>query len=147
MSIGQKYSFVLSIFLFLFCLRVLGQNLVASFGVTFLPPMDRWQSGLLPYPILLISQFLIILLFFKIYADLARGAGYFSHPNRGLSRFLLIFGAVYFGAMIVRYVIRMSLYPNERWVGGCIPIFFHFVLATFLIVLGTYHSKTSQVEL
>jgi len=41
--------------------------------------------------------------------------------------------------MIIRYVIRMCLYPHDRWTGGSIPIFFHWVLASFLLVLGTYH--------
>lgn len=41
--------------------------------------------------------------------------------------------------MILRYVIRMSLYPDERWMGGSIPIFFHWILASFLLLVGQYH--------
>ena len=41
--------------------------------------------------------------------------------------------------MVIRYVLRMSLYPPERWIGGAIPIVFHWVLAAFILVLGAYH--------
>ena len=52
---------------------------------------------------------------------------------------LLGLGSVYVLAMIVRYVIRMSLYPDQRWFGGCLPIFFHLILAGFLIIWGISH--------
>src|SRR5947209_16609795 len=65
----------------LFCLRVLGQILVALFSVSFLPPMEEWFSGVISYPPLLASQFLIILLFGKICLDYTRGRGYFTQPR------------------------------------------------------------------
>lgn len=43
----------------LFCLRVLGQVLVEFGDVQFLPPSKEWASGLIPYPLLLVSQVLI----------------------------------------------------------------------------------------
>src|SRR5437870_1623254 len=61
----------------LFCLRVGGQMLVAFAGVTWLPPMEEWFSGLIPYPWLLASQFVIIALFAWIALDMSRGRGYF----------------------------------------------------------------------
>ena len=37
--------------------------------------------------------------------------------------------------MVLRYVLTMSLFPERRWLGsGTIPIVFHFVLATYLLV-------------
>ena len=44
----------------LFAARVLGQALVAFLDVPLLPPMSAWYSGLLPYPILLPTQLLIL---------------------------------------------------------------------------------------
>lgn len=41
----RRHAPLLWILLFLFCLRVLGQILVAFAGVTFLPPMEDWFSG------------------------------------------------------------------------------------------------------
>src|SRR3989449_8511904 len=54
----SMYATVLWFLLFLFCLRVAGQALVAAFAVPFLPPMQQWYSGVMPYPILLPVQIL-----------------------------------------------------------------------------------------
>ena len=140
----RRYLTVLAVLLLLFCLRVLGQALVAFFHVSFLPPMEAWFSGVLPYPWLLSSQILIIVLYGKVCWDFVRGYGYFITPRPSLGAGLVKWGGIYFVAMIVRYALRMALYPQERWVGGCIPIFFHWVLATFLIVLGTYHLSAAK---
>jgi hypothetical protein len=51
---------VLWILFSLFVGRVVGQLAVALDAAPFLPPMDEWQSGLLPYPLLLTSQLLLI---------------------------------------------------------------------------------------
>ena len=143
-TLQWHYFCVLIALLFLFCLRVLGQILVAFFRVSFLPPMEEWFSGLLPYPELLTAQILIIVLYGKICLDFARGLGFFVTPRRRLGTGLLIFGSLYLGVMILRYVMRMSLYPHERWAGGCIPIFFHWVLSSFILVLGSYHWRTTR---
>src|SRR5207245_3474468 len=52
---------------------------------------------------------------------------------------LLIFGGVYLLVMVIRSVVRMALCPHERWTGGSIPIFFHWVLAMYVLVLGIHH--------
>ncbi|WP_058186912.1 CocE/NonD family hydrolase [Terracidiphilus gabretensis] len=143
-ALKRRYLWVLATLLFLFCLRVLGQFLVAFLHVSFLPPMEEWMSGLVPYPELLTAQILIIALYGKVCLDFFREHGFFAVPRRLLGTGLLIFGSLYFGVMVIRYTIRMSLYPHERWVGGCIPIFFHWVLSSFILVLGTYHWRTTQ---
>lgn len=135
----HRYAPCLWFLLVLFCLRVGGQMLVAFSDVSWLPPMEEWYSGLIPYPWLLPAQFLIILVFGKVYIDFTRGAGFFVVPRRRLGSGLLIFGSIYFAAMVIRYVIRISLHPNERWLGGTIPIIFHCVLATFILLVGHYH--------
>ncbi len=134
-----RYAAWLWLLLGLFCLRVGGQLLVALVPVSFLPPMEEWYSGLLPYGPLLVAQILIILLYGKVCLDFTRGRGYFVVPQRRLGIGLLVFGSLYLAAMIIRYVIRMSLYPDERWTGGSIPIFFHWILASFVLLVGQYH--------
>jgi hypothetical protein len=141
---AQKIAPWLWLLLVAFCGRVLGQMLVAFWNVRFLPPMEEWHSGLMPYPILLAAQFAIIVLLAKVAFDFTRGAGYFATPNRRLGKGLLWFGWIYLGAMILRYVIRMSLYPEERWFGGTIPIFFHYVLASFVLLVAYYHRKAAR---
>ena len=125
--------------LFAFCLRVLGQMLVAIVGVSWLPPMESWYSGLMPYPYLWPSQFLIIALYSKVCLDFTRGEGFFVRSRPVFGRGVLVFGYLYLASMIVRYIIRMSLYPEARWFGGVISIFFHWALAGFIIAFGQYH--------
>jgi hypothetical protein len=40
----------------------------------------------------------------------------------------------------------MYIYPEERWTGGCIPIFFHWVLATFVLAWGNFNKVSEQLE-
>ena len=115
-------SRILWILLALFCCRVLGQVLVEFFGVRFLPPSEEWFSGLIPYPRLLATQIAIILLFVKICSDLTTRQGWFHQPRNWFGKILLVFGSLYLLIMVVRYGVRMSLYPGERWTGGSIPI-------------------------
>ncbi|HKE61249.1 MAG TPA: hypothetical protein VKB33_02185, partial [Nitrospira sp.] len=63
----------------------------------------------------------------------------FVTSRAAFGRGVLVFGYVYLAAMIFRYIISMSLHPEARWFGGTIPIFFHWVLATFIITFGQYH--------
>ena len=56
-----------------------------------------------------------------------------------MARGVLYFGCVYFAGMILRYVLPMIFRPETRWLGGTIPIFFHLVLATFLVLVGLWH--------
>jgi putative CocE/NonD family hydrolase len=136
-----RYASALWALLGLFVLRVVAQLAIALGFGSFLPPWEEWFSGTLAYPPLLASQIAIILALGKIATDLTRGRGFWAIPRRRLGSALLAFGTLYAGVMVVRYAIRMSLYPPERWWGGSIPIFFHWVLASFLLVLGAYHVR------
>src|SRR5438034_7035855 len=134
------HASVLWFLLFLFCLRVAGQALVATFAVPFLPPMQQWYSGVMPYWILLPVQILIIVLLAKVATDFTRRRGFFVVPRRTMGRFLEWFSCLYWGGMAVRYVASMALRAERRWFGGTIPIFFHCVLTTFDFLVGRYHS-------
>ena len=116
----------------LFALRVLGQILVVAGVAPFLPPMADWQSGLLPYPLLLASQVVILVLFGTICVQIASGRGYFVQPHRWLATPLWIFGWIYAGAMVIRYALLRT---------DIIPVVFHIVLASFLIVLARRHRR------
>jgi hypothetical protein len=141
-----RLALALCALLSLFVLRVIGQLLVTLGWGGFLPPVTAWQSGLLPYPLLLASQLVIIIVFAKVCADLARGAGFFARARRSAGVRLLVFGALYFAAMIARYIITMSLYPERRWTGGLIPVVFHLVLATFILLVGRDYYVRSRAR-
>jgi len=123
----------------LFCLRVAGQALVAAGVAGFLPPMQAWYSGLIPYPLLLQVQLVLIWLLGKICKNFVQGSGWLVEPDRRLGKGLLIFGIIYGLVMSARYAICMVLMPEQRWLGGTIPVFFHLVLASFVCLLGRYH--------
>jgi hypothetical protein len=121
----------------LFLLRVVGQVVVEFFDVTFLPPSPEWYSGLLPYPLLLPVQLLILLGMAQINSAVTRRRGFFATPHPRLGRFLLIVSILYAAVMLARYFISGQMHPERRfWPRGSIPIVFHFVLAGYLYVLS-----------
>ena len=61
-----KHGPLLALITFLFACRVLGQSLVAFVGVHWLPAMEQWFSGVIPYPPLLIIQLLLLMLMIRI---------------------------------------------------------------------------------
>jgi hypothetical protein len=128
----------------LFVLRVIGQMLVAFLGVSFLPPMAEWYSGLMSYPTLLPVQWVIIVLLSAICIDVTRGRGVFARPNRRVGTFLAWFSSIYFASMVARYAITMTVHQERRWLHDTIPIWFHMVLASYLFILSRYHSVTSK---
>lgn len=123
----------------LFACRVVGQALVAFVGVSWLPAMEQWFSEVIPYPPLLIIQLLMLILMIRITGEIWRGTGSFAIVRPHWSDFLIKFSATYAGLMVLRYLLTMILHPELRWFGHTIPIFFHFVLAGFIFVLGHYH--------
>jgi hypothetical protein len=118
--------------LVLFTLRVIGQALVALFDVSWLPAMDRWYSGVVPYGFLLPSQILIVALMIKICLDFTRARGYFYEPKRFFARPWLVFGYLYLAAMLLRAILIWD---------RPIPIVFHWVLAAFILVVGESHRR------
>jgi hypothetical protein len=134
------YSFFLTLFTVLLLARVIGQLVVVLFAPRWLPPMEQWQSGILPYPVLLASQIVVLTFMVLISADFVRGSGFFvqAHPLGG--QFSVWFGGVYFAGMVARYIIRMKRHLDQRWLGGTIPIVFHSFVAAFLFTWGKYQS-------
>jgi hypothetical protein len=138
-------TFLLWLFTVLLVLRVVGQLVVVLQAPRWLPPMEQWQSGLLPYPLLLLGQIVVLTLMVWISIDFWREAGPFIEPRRpGVGRAIVWFSYVYFGGMVLRYIIRMRRRPDQRWFGGTIPIIFHSFVAAFLFTFGRYHSILSQ---
>jgi hypothetical protein len=130
----RRYSVVMSVLVALFFLRVAGQLLVTDGGVSFLSPIEQWQSGLLPYPLLVVAQGAILVLLLVITSSTWRGRGVVTVRRPRLGRLLAWFSYAYGAAMIVRYGITIAIHPEWRWSGHTIPIAFHGVLATYLFL-------------
>jgi hypothetical protein len=143
---GLFYGRILGLLTLLFFLRVLGQILVVFLPVIWLPAAQHWESGLIPYPILLAIQIVMLIAMLKICSDILRGQGLFAELRPSSSRFLIGFSALYAAAMILRYVLTMAFQPDMRWWGDTIPIFFHFVLAAFIFVFGSYNSPQRRTR-
>lgn len=121
----------------LFLARVLGQMAVALGGVPWLPPMPEWYSGLLPYPVLLPTQWLILAVMAWLNVNASRRAGWCTVPRPRLARGLWAFAGLYAAAMAVRYLVSGELHPERRWwPPGSIPIVFHLVLAAYLATVA-----------
>ena len=121
----RAYAFLLGVLSLAFAARVLGQLLVAVFGVGFLPPMEAWYSGLIPYPVLLFTQLVILAAQLEISRELWVGAGTVSLPRPVLGRAIAWVSLVYFLTMVARYLITSVMLPEAGRFGDTIPIVFH----------------------
>ena len=138
------YSVFLWAFTVLLIARVAGQLIVATSAPRWLPPMEQWQSGLLPYPVLVAGQAVVLTLMIWISIDFARGTGFWLAPHPALGRAALWWSYLYFAAMVVRYVRRMARRPDQRWLGGTIPIVFHSFVAAFQWTFATFHASARR---
>jgi len=135
-----RHGRILALLTLLFSLRVLGQALVEFLSVDWLPATEAWASGLIPYPLLLAIQLVMLIGMVKIVSDVWRQSGFFLTAP-AWSRFLICCSAVYAGSMALRYLGTMIFRPEMRWLGATIPIFFHFVLAAFLYTWGKFLAR------
>jgi hypothetical protein len=135
---SKSYGYVLLVLLLVFCARVLAQLIQALFPVRFLPPFEAWQSGALPYPILVFSQVLIAMVCLRVVWGVFSGTGVASAKK---GRLLMALGWIYLIVMSVRLVVGLTLAPDHFWFGATLPTVFHLVLASFLLVCGAFHSE------
>jgi hypothetical protein len=135
----QLAAWFLWLFSALFLLRVVGQLYVRLRRPAWLPPTEEWN--LTPYRLLLPAQIAILGLMAWLDVAFSLGEGGPVDPRPWLGEALLAFSYVYAGVMALRYIARMARRPGERWFGGTIPIVFHFVLASYIYVLGSYHAS------
>ena len=99
--------------------------------------MDDWN--LVAYRLLLPAQLAILAAMTWIDASFSASSGPAVDRSEAFGWALVVFSALYAGAMVIRYVVRMARRPDARWFGGTIPIVFHLVLATYVYALGSFH--------
>ena len=133
------YATVMVVLLVLFLARVLGQVLAATVAPTWLPPMARWYSGLMPYRYLLPTQILFLVVMTAMTLGVARESAPLGVSAPAAGRWVVWASYVYAFGMVVRAV-RYAVTPPERR-GVLIPIVFHFVLAGFLFTYGRYLAR------
>jgi hypothetical protein len=131
------YKTALWILLGLFVFRVVSQFTLQFIKIDHFPTFEQWHSNTLNYKLLLFFQIVIILMFLRICIKVSNQT---LKSNKNWANFLKVFGLIYFTGMVFRYFMSMYMYPDMRWTGNLIPIIFHLVLASFLVVLGKYHT-------
>jgi hypothetical protein len=125
----------------LFLLRVIGQVEVWLLAPAWLPPMEAWYSGLLPYPLLLPAQ-ILLLMAMAVLAHVHSSSRYRAAAPPGRAAAVLRSVAMlYFGVMVLRLVVTLRSHGDEFYLHGGIPIAFHWVLALFLLVLARKESR------
>ena len=139
---NKPYSILLWVILGLFLLRVSGQLIQFFFSFSFIPAFEEFHSGTMSYALLFLFQVIIISFYLRTCLRMSKDI---IVVNRIKGKRLLTLGCMYASVMIIRYILRMIMFPTERWFGGCIPIFFHIVLASFFIVNGVYHIRRDKV--
>ena len=125
--ISHPYGWLLLGLLLLFFLRVAAQP---NSPVTSLPPFETWQSGAVPYPLLVSLQLIILVACGRVVWSFLSGPVVPSGKN---GRLLLVLGWVYFVAMGIRLLIGLTVAPNHFWFGAIVPTLFHLVLASSVL--------------
>ena len=125
----------MAVLLVLFLCRVVGQILAATTAPSWLPPMARWSSGLMPYVYLLPTQIVLLVVMTAMTIGVDRRSPPFGTISSGAGVRIVWGSYVYALGMVVRSI-RYALATPERR-GVLIPIVFHFVLAGFLFAYGS----------
>lgn len=120
----------------LFAARVLGQIQTVLLQPHWLPDMDAWYSGLLPYPLLLPIQIGILMLMAVVAWNPRVRGGQFAQSSPRAAGALRIFALLYFAVMAVRLAVNINVNRTDFWSEGAIPVAFHWVLALFILVSG-----------
>ena len=134
MDDAARYATVMAVLLALFLARVLGQIFAATLAPSWLPPMRRWYSGLMPYRYLLPTQIVFLVIMTAMTVSVAHEVAPLGTEAPAVGAWVIWASYVYALGMVVRSV-RYARTPPERR-GVLIPIVFHFVLAAFLFTYG-----------
>ena len=120
----------------LFAARVIGQLQTVLLAPDWLPTMEAWFSGLLPYHLLLPAQIGILMLMAVVAWNPRMRGGEFAGANPRAAEALRIFALLYFVVMAVRLAVNINTHRADFWSEGAIPVAFHWVLALFVLVAG-----------
>jgi hypothetical protein len=115
-----------------FVARVIGQVEVVLLSPSWLPPFRAWESGLIPYSVLLPVQIILTAGMAIVAADHWRGSGAFWVTRPSIRRRLKIIAAIYFTVMLLRLVMTAEMPPHTLLERGLIPVLAHWDLAAFI---------------
>lgn len=136
--IQKNIAYGIFLILLIFIFRVAAQFTQLVYPLPHLPSFESWQSGVLPYPLLFLLQLLIIIFMTIQCLKFAKGK---IRPSLTKGKMYLCLGSLYFSIMAVRFIGGLTFAAHHYWFSAKIPTFFHLVLASFLILVGYYHTR------
>ena len=119
----------------LFVFRVLAQLAQALHPLPFLPPFEVWHGAVLPYPVLVACQVVIVAALSIVTWRVGRDAVV---PRPWKFRLCFALGTPYFLFMAFRLGAGLTFLADQPWFSKSLPALFHVVLASFLLLLGHY---------
>ncbi len=122
----------------LFALRVIAQAVALVFPSDFLPTFESWHGGVLPYAVLLSTQLLILCWMVKTAKQFSLNT---VQPRQRFGMLVTIFASLYFGIMLLRLILGLTILSEHRWFASYLPAFFHLVLAGYLFLYGHFHFR------
>lgn len=134
----RRHALGLALLTGLFAVRVAAQPLSALADVPFLPGFDAWHSGALPYPLLVLSQLVILGAMVAVTRAMWRGT-LITRPRLG--PWLLGAAAAYAIVMTARLTLGATTLRGDAWFDRPLPSAFHLVLAAYLGCCGRWHTR------
>jgi hypothetical protein len=128
----------------LFAARVLGQFEVLMLAPDWLPDMDAWYSGLMPYYLLLPAQLVLLMVMTVVAWNRRLRTGRFAAARPRVARAMRAFALVYFLAAGVDLGVDIANNGAQFWRAGAIAVASHWVLALFLLVSGRASKLTMR---
>ena len=125
----------------LFACRVLAQSGSLFFPGDLIPVFERWSSGVIPYPLLLVSQLVILAL---MLAGCVRSGQW--NPGPMIIGIVKRLAQLYFLVMLLRLAISVSGVSSSPWWQMTLPAMFHLVLAGYLYCFAELHNKLPEQE-
>jgi hypothetical protein len=122
----------------LFAIRVIAQAVALVLPSDFLPTFESWHGGVLPYAVLLSTQLLILYWMVKTAKRFSLNA---IQPRQRFGMLVTIFASFYFGIMLLRLILGLTILSEHRWFASYLPAFFHLVLACYLFLYGHFHFR------
>ena len=116
-----------------FLVRVAGQAVQRWFPQGFLPPFDAWQGSGMPYPALLACQVVILALLGVAICSMVHRAGWLNATG---SRLVIVIGCAYFGLMLARLSLGLTVLGDSAWFTAWISTLLHLSLAAIVVLWG-----------
>lgn len=135
---SRFHTRILGLLAVVFLGRVVVQLLQYLHPVDFLPGFEEWQSGALPYAVLVALQIMIIAFQLGVIGAVSRGRRLLGSRWR---RAVSVFAIIYVAVMTYRLIAGLTFATDGGWLDARLPTIFHLVLASFLVTWVHHESS------